>query len=188
MKSILLVLVLVCSVLVGCTDNHQAELENLKLKVKFAAPVFHAVDQNNNTFSSDKLKGKVWLASYFFTTCETVCPILNAHTKRLQEEFGSAVTFVSITTDPETDTIARLKEYATAIGAKDTIWYMLRMPEQQMREVAERGFKLMKPETPEMHSTRYVLVDKDMNIRDYFDSEDSAEMNRLRTTLRVLIK
>ncbi|MCO6466399.1 MAG: SCO family protein [Bradyrhizobiaceae bacterium] len=145
------------------------------------APSFKGVDQNGQQFTSEALKGTPWLASFFFTTCQSVCPVLNAEQRTLVNEFGNKLKFVSISTDPSVDTGATLAAYAKEYGAVPGTWWMLNIPETEMRELSTKGFLLMDPKEPEMHSTRLVAVDAEGMIQGYFDSSDSLEMQRLRT-------
>ncbi len=144
------------------------------------APEFTGTDQDGNSFTTTVLHGKPWIASFFFTSCTTVCPVLNAEKQKLSNEFGSKVLFVSVSTDPETDTGAVLKSYADRLGAKTGSWWMINMPLAEVRSVSTLGFGLMDPQEPAMHSTRLVAVGANGTIQGYFDSTDSSEMRRLR--------
>ena len=72
-------------------------------------------------FYSDVLKGKTVVVNAFFTTCTSVCPPMNRNMEKIQEVFGDRVGrdvfLVSITVDPETDTPARMKDYAQKFHA-----------------------------------------------------------------------
>ena len=72
-------------------------------------------------FYTDVLKGKTVVVNAFFTTCTSVCPPMNRSMEKIQEAFGPRVGkdvfLVSLTVDPETDTPARLKEYAAKFHA-----------------------------------------------------------------------
>ncbi len=149
-------------------------------------PEFRGIDEHGQTFDASSMKGRFWLASFFFTSCESICPALNTVQAGLQKEFGSKIRFVSITTDPENDTQEQLLAYAEKFGARKGTWMFVRMSADSMRALAVRGFTVMEPTDPSMHSTRFVLVDDSMRIRDYFDSADSSEVARLKTVLRGL--
>lgn len=149
-------------------------------------PEFRGIDEQGQTFEASSMKGRFWLASFFFTSCESICPALNTVQAGLQKEFGSKIRFVSITTDPENDTQEQLHAYAERFGARKGTWVFVRMSADSMRALALRGFTVMEPTDPSMHSTRFVLVDDSMRIRDYFDSADSSEVARLKTVLRGL--
>jgi protein SCO1/2 len=139
------------------------------------------MDQDGRMFTSKQLSGKPWLASFFFTDCSSICPMLNTEQKRLVKEFGSKLRFVSISTDPETDTGSTLHSYAQEYSAKSGTWWMLNMPIAEVRNLSTEGFGLMDPKEPSMHSTRLVAVDAEGQINGYFDSADSADLQRLRT-------
>ena len=143
------------------------------------APRFDAVDQYGRPFTSSSLEGTRWIASFFFTSCETVCPALNTVKAGIQSEHGEHVKFVSISTDPDTDTQAALATYAEAYGAIKDTWWMVRMPLDSMRAVATSGFAVMDPREPAMHSTRLIAVNADMTIAGYYDSTDSSDLAAL---------
>jgi len=143
------------------------------------APLFDAVDQYGRPFRSSDMKGTPWIASFFFTSCETVCPALNTVQAGLQSEFGDRVKFVSISTDPDTDTQEALAAYAEAYGARKDTWWMVRMPLDSMRSVATTGFAVMDPREPAMHSTRFIAVNADLSIAGYYDSTDSTDLEAL---------
>lgn len=143
------------------------------------APVFTGTDQDGRQFSSSELQGKPWLASFFFTTCQSVCPMLNAKQKELVSRFGDKMHFVSISTDPTVDTGATLAAYAKEYGAVAGTWWMLNINESEMRKLSTEGFLLMDPKEPAMHSSRLVAVDASGMIRGYYDSGDSADIQKL---------
>ncbi|HYV10805.1 MAG TPA: SCO family protein [Pyrinomonadaceae bacterium] len=72
-------------------------------------------------FYSDVLKGKTVIVNAFFTSCISVCPPMNRNMEKIQEALGDRVGrdvfLVSMTVDPETDTPARMKEYAKKFHA-----------------------------------------------------------------------
>lgn len=178
--------------LVGCEQPKEqggADASNTTVQLRGPmrdVPEFHGVDEQGRPFAATSMKGRFWLASFFFTSCESVCPALNTVQAELQREFGSTIRFVSITTDPDNDTQEQLLAYAERFGARKGTWTFVRMPTDSMRALAVRGFTVMEPTDPSMHSTRFVLVDDQMRIRDYFDSADTAEVARLKTVLRGL--
>lgn len=149
-------------------------------------PAFRGVDQSGKAFDSEQLRGKWWIGSFFFTSCETICPMINTVVTDLQKKWSSTVSFVSVTTDPENDTQKVLAAYAKEYGVRDGVWFLVRMPMDSMMVLAESGMGVMKPVTPAGHSTRLVLVDDKMQVRDYFDGTDSAEVARLETVLNSM--
>lgn len=151
-----------------------------------AVPVFHGVDQSGAAFHSEQLRGKWWIGSFFFTSCETVCPMINKVVAGLQKKWSPTVSFVSVSTDPDTDTKEVLAKYAKEYGAQKDVWFLVRMPSDSMMVLAESGMGVMKPVTPAGHSTRLVLVDENMQVRDYFDGTDSVQVARLEMLLTTI--
>jgi protein SCO1/2 len=156
------------------------------LPVLRTVSVFTGVDHKNASFSAASMKGKVWIASFFFTRCGTVCPALNTVLSGIQRDFGNKVSFVSLTSDPDYDTPAVMSEYAQQYGAKDGTWWFVTMPLDSMITVASRDLGLIEPTSPDIHSTRFVLVDSTMKVRGYYDSADTADVSKLRSVLQAL--
>lgn len=152
------------------------------------APAFELVDSNGQPFSSESLKGKVWLASFFFTSCTSVCPMVVGKMNALFESAPSQIHFVSFSVDPTNDTPAALKKYADKFDADTRRWHFLTGEQEKIREVVRNGFQVTMPESQadlDRHSVRLVLVDQSGSIRGYFDSTDEAELARLREILEV---
>lgn len=186
-----LILVLVLSIaLMSCStkqDAGRADVSSIDTLPKLrTVSAFTGVDQNNDRFDAGKMSGKVWIASFFFSRCGTVCPALNSVLAGLQRDFGDSVSFVSLTSDPEYDTPEVMKEYAQQYSAKPGVWFFVTMPLDSMISVASRDLGLVEPTAPDIHSTRFVLIDKTMTVRGFYDSADTADVSQLRTILRAL--
>ncbi len=158
-------------------------------KVK-PAPNFTGVNFDGTTFSSESLKGKVWLASFMFTSCGDICPKLNSQLSALYGEFKeySNIRFVSITVDPENDTPDVLKKYAERYGAKPNKWAFLRMPIDTVKNLSLEGFRIASLNAPLDHSKRVVLIDEEGQIRGYYDGLDTQEVDKLRIALKQMLK
>lgn len=169
----------------ACSNDDVSRIEQQGMPKK-SAPVFSGTDQHGNEFRSEDLKGQAWIASFFFTSCQGVCPKLNNVQAGLQKESGDKLKFVSISTDPDNDSVSVLREYAQRFGAIYGTWWMIRMPIDSVRYVSSKGFALMDPREPAMHSTRFAAVDEEMNIVGYFDSEDSTDVTRLKSWINSL--
>lgn len=167
------------------------------------APSFEMVDQDGQPFASDKLRGKVWVGGFFFTSCPMICPQMNKRLAELQaevESYGDELAdarLVSISIDPETDRPPRLKEYAQSFGAKDGRWHFLTHPEADRDAVWEmvgvEGFKMTLHATPDdprgnviEHSPRFLLIGRDGMVRNSYDSRDDEAMTRLLHDLRAV--
>lgn len=181
----LFVLAMTSTIFLGCSANEQADsvtegMNRTIATVSIPAPVFSGIDQSGSEFTSTSLRGSKWIASFFFTACQTVCPRLNAKQKDLIREFNGKVKLVSISTDPVNDNGEVLAEYARSYNAMPGSWWMITMPEESMHEVSKVGFAVIDPKEPSMHTTRLVAVDENMTIKGYYDSEEPSDIELLK--------
>jgi len=154
-------------------------------------PPFSLQDQTNQPFSSDHLKGKIWVADFFLTSCQGACPVMSSNIAKLQTAFkgDDRVRFVSFSVDPETDTPTVLADYSKSHTSDPAQWKFLTGPIDQIHFMAGvDGLKVGVPETPMAHSRRFVLIDADANIRGYYDGMDEADVLRCENDLRLLLR
>lgn len=159
------------------------------LPAYFEAPAFTLTAQNGELFDSSRLKGKVWVAAFVYSTCKTSCPMLGAQMRRLYSAMpdGGAFNLVSISVDPVRDTPEVLAKYARDLGVSDSRWVFLTGQVPYIKEIVTHGFKLAaEPGKPSaqgdiLHSSKLVLVDGKGVIRGYYDGtlrESADEIKR----------
>ncbi|HWP24416.1 MAG TPA: SCO family protein [Candidatus Binatia bacterium] len=125
------------------TLAHVPEAPKLALKTASAVNVkasdFVLLDQDNRRFDTAKLRGKVVVLNFIFTTCTDVCPIFTANLatlqRKLNDRYGDGLFFLSVTTDPEIDSAKVLKAYAGRYGADLKNWAFLTGPETDLKPV-----------------------------------------------------
>jgi protein SCO1/2 len=154
-----------------------------------ALPAFELTDASGRPFGSRELAGRVWIASFVFTRCETVCPRVTARMARIQDRargLEPAVHLVSFSVDPEHDTPARLAEYARGHRANPRMWTFLTGPLGAVQETVEKGLRVsMGREAGDpspsaiSHGTHLVLVDGASRIRGYYDPEAPDAVDRV---------
>lgn len=156
----------------------------------YPVPAFSLTNAQGDTTTAESLKGKVWVAMFFFTSCAGPCPIMSAGMAEVakQIEATAPVRFVSITVDPETDTPERLREYGARYGADFNRWYFLTGQVDAIAKLALEGFKLGSVDEPIMHSDRFVLVDGAGNIRGYFPGTEAEGITQLVNAIHTLLK
>ncbi|MGB0789482.1 MAG: SCO family protein, partial [Marinirhabdus sp.] len=95
-----------------------------------AVPQFRFTDQNGETVTNKTYEGKIYIAEFFFTTCPSICPIMNKNMVKVQNEFygNPNIGFASFTIDPAYDTPSVLKQYAKAYGIVNPNWHLLTGP------------------------------------------------------------
>ena len=144
------------------------------------------------------LKGKVFVAEYFFTTCQTICPKMNDQMQRVQAAFKNESQFsiLSFTVNPEVDTIAQLKRYADEHGAIAGKWHFLTGNKEKLYETARKSFFLLKKSEVEnqgdvgtdfIHTNNFVLIDKQLRIRGYYDGTNPKEVDKLMEDARLIL-
>ncbi len=150
-------------------------------------PEFSLTERNGSPIGLDALRGSVWVADFIFTYCAGPCPIMSQRMKELQDalegERLGEVRCVSFTLDPVRDTPEILKVYADDYRADADRWLFLTGDKQQVFDLTLKGFKLaVQDETeadPIIHSTRFVLVDREGRIRGYYEAITDDEMQDL---------
>jgi protein SCO1 len=159
-----------------------------------AAPALAGKNLTGRAFQSGELKGSVWVAYFFFTSCAGPCPAMNKRVEDLQTALPQAlVKFVGISVDPDTDDAPTLAAYAQRFHADTTRWFMLNMPEDSVKTAAVNGFLFAQgamnngPDDPNLHSTRFALVDKQGQIRGYYDGMDDEAIKKLRADCTELL-
>ncbi len=148
---------------------------------------FTLTNRMGQPFSASQLKGKVWVASFFFASCPTTCTKQNQAVAALVEEFAPrGVKFVSITCDPENDTPEALQEYASKLQAKPDEWFFLTGDMTHIRQIGADAFHLFV--APQTHSNRLMLIDKWGNLRGRFDWQDPRELESLKKKIKKLLR
>lgn len=148
---------------------------------------FKLTDSNNRTFDSNQMKGKVWVANFFFSNCTGACPKLLGGVKELRQQLGDRdVSFVSISNDPQSDTPKVLKEYATKYRA-DSDWHFLTGKELiQIRAIGSEFFNV-NAGFGETHSEKLIVVDKWGKVRGQFKYDDKDDLIKMRLLLDELL-
>lgn len=160
-----------------------------------AVPEFSLVERSGKRIGLEQLRGTIWIADFIYTTCEDTCPMQTAEMARLQQELGpqGTVKLLSFSVDPEKDTPAVLSEYAARYGADAERWLFLTGSKDEIINLVQRGFRLSAVTSALddgviLHSPRFVLIDREAQIRGYYDSRDADALRRLRKDLAVLAK
>lgn len=148
-------------------------------------PNFQFTAQDGSTVTNADLKGKVWVANFIFTRCLGPCPIMTSRMAELNQRLGAKtgdVNLVSFTVDPEHDTPEVLKTYGEKAGARPEKWKFVTGPKDKIEDTVVKGFLQPLSKDKEgmpMHSTRFVLVDKDGWIRGFQDGNDPEVVQKL---------
>ncbi len=163
------------------------------------APSFELTERSGRIVNSKELSGKIWLASFTFTRCLGVCPVMNARAKQLQDAIlampgAEDVVLVSFTVDPDNDTPEVLAAKAKQMDADVNRWLWLHGPRDKVWSIAGKGFKLAveedpgNPDMPIAHSSKFVIVDRNGQIHGYYDSLDPKVVETVLAELRLMLE
>jgi protein SCO1 len=162
-----------------------------------SVPQFSLVERSGKTTTLADLRGSIWIADFIYTTCQDTCPMQTAEMAQLQEEWKDreGLKLVSFSVDPEKDTTAVLSRYADRYKADGQRWLFLTGAKEEISRLVQAGFRLSAVALPGdgnvgsviMHSPRFVLIDKQAEIRGYYDSRDPQALQRLKADVETLI-
>ncbi|MGB1043072.1 MAG: SCO family protein [Tenacibaculum sp.] len=147
-------------------------------------PDFEFINQDGKTITNKHYDGKVYVVEFFFATCPTICPIMNAKMVDVQNKFMGNPNFgiASFSITPDIDTPEQLKAYAKRNGINHKNWHLLTgKSEETVYNLSNQGFKLFvgKGEVSHggfEHSGLFALVDKDGYIRSRYDEHGNPLM------------
>jgi protein SCO1/2 len=182
-----LVTVILLSIL-AFSCNRASNLETF-----YPVPDFSLTDQTDKPVTLHELIGRVWVADFIFTNCGGTCPVMTEKMRKLQETLPANIRLVSFTVDPAHDTSKALAAYAAEHGATRERWLFLTGDKQALYDICIKGFKLPlqddegTPLEPITHSTRFVLVDKEGQIRGYYSGTEEEDLKRLAAAAKGLL-
>lgn len=175
-------LVTIIAVISGAFLFSQLKPATTPLPVYGSVANFALTNQRGQPVTLARLRGKVWLADIIFTRCPGPCARMTKQMKELQDALpaASAAELVSLTTDADFDTPPVLQKYAERFGAQPGNWHFLTGDKRAIANLAIDSLKLTALEKPAIertspedlfvHSTIFVLVDKQARLRAVFDT------------------
>jgi len=156
-------------------------------------PDFKFVSQKGETITQRELDGNIYVANFIFTSCEGICKKMTSQMTRVQDKFRNdpTVKIVSYTVDPERDSVEALQQYADLYNADPNKWYFLTGDKKEIYDLAQHGYLLPVQESNDgtvdfVHSEKFILVDRNKNVRGIYDGTDQKEVDRLITEITVL--
>ena len=153
---------------------------------------FILTNQNGKEITQADYKDKIYVADFFFTTCQDICPLMTKNMYELQEELknDNEILLLSHTVIPEVDTVKRLKEYAIENNVDDSKWNLVTGDKKQIYELARKSYLAVEDsnfnEFDMIHTENFMLIDKEKQIRGFYDGTNSEEINRLLKDIEIL--
>ncbi|MFM8592229.1 MAG: SCO family protein [Sphingomonadales bacterium] len=155
--------------------------------VSYVRP-FRFMTQDSNAFTQQDVQGKVYVASYFFTTCKGICPKMNNYLKEVYEALHANPDFLllSHTCDPETDSVAQLKKYADSLAIDTKKWVFLTGRKDSLYYAARISYTIDDPannltsiEDDFLHTQFWALVDRNGDVKKIYDGLKESEVKQL---------
>ena len=156
---------------------------------------FSLINQNGKTVTQDTYNDKIYIADFFFTTCQTICPIMTDHMVILQNKLkhDPDVMLLSHTVTPKIDSVAQLKKYALKKGVLDTKWNLVTGDKKEIYELARKSYLAVKSygdggDYDMIHTENFILVDQKKRIRGYYDGTREEDIELLLNDIDILKK
>jgi len=156
---------------------------------------FRLINQNGETITQEDYKDKIYVADFFFTTCQTICPVMTKNMAEVQKKImlDDEIMLLSHTVTPEIDTVAQLKRYAIEKGVNDAKWNLVTGDKKQIYELARKSYLAVKDDGDGgpydmIHTENFMLIDKKRQIRGFYDGTNPEEIKRLMDDIETLKK
>ncbi|GGH06046.1 SCO family protein [Mucilaginibacter phyllosphaerae] len=156
-------------------------------------PDFKFVNQYGDTITQKSLKGDIYVADFFFTTCPSICPVMHRNMLNVYKEFKNVPDFkiISHTIDPKHDSVAVMKKYADKLGISGNSWWLLQGNKEDTYNLGQKNYLVAVKQddgTPGgyVHQGWFVLVDKKSRIRGYYDGTDEKQVAKMIADIKIL--
>ena len=156
---------------------------------------FSLINQNGKTVTQDTYNNKIYIADFFFTTCQTICPIMTDHMVILQNKLklDPDIMLLSHTVTPEIDSVAQLKKYALNKRVLDSKWNLVTGDKKEIYQLARKSYLAVKSngdggEYDMIHTENFILVDQKKRIRGYYDGTLEEDIESLLNDIDILKK
>lgn len=191
----------VCLLLAACKNNVEPMLLPVfgEKKLGNKDTIYHTVNdfaftnQYGETITIATVKNKIYVADFFFATCQSICPEMSKNLASVQKEFENDNSFLilSHSVNPKHDSVEVLNDYGKVYGAKKNKWHFLTGNKKQIYDLAKNSYLVNAfeddgSEEGFLHSELFLLVDKQGRIRGMYDGTDNASITKLIADIKLL--
>jgi protein SCO1/2 len=156
---------------------------------------FAFTNQNGKKITQEDYKGKIYVADFFFTTCQSICPKMTKNMAWLQQQIKSMpnVMLLSHSVTPDIDTVPVLKAYADEQGAIDGKWNLVTGDKKDIYYIARKSYLAVKTTTSSelydmVHTENFILVDKKGRIRGFYDGTNLDKADKDAKNVKQLLE
>ncbi len=154
---------------------------------------FNLTNQIGQVVNQNTTKNKIYIANFFFASCQSICPMMSNQLQEVQKAFlaDDSVLILSHSVNPLHDTVAVLSNYGDTYGAKTNKWHLLTGNKKQIYDLAKTSYLVNALEddgSPEgfLHSELFLLIDKKARIRGMYDGTNTSEVKKLIEDVKLL--
>lgn len=154
---------------------------------------FSLINQNGDTITQLNYQNKIYVADFFFTRCQTICPIMTTNMAELQKFYknDTNVLFLSHSVTPVIDSISVLRAYADKKGVIDSKWNLVTGDKKQIYDLARKSYFAVIDEGDGgvqdfIHTEQFVLIDKKRRIRGFYDGTKKNDILKIEKDIRIL--
>lgn len=151
-------------------------------------------NQLGQKVSLDDLKGKIIVLNFFFTRCPSICPGLARNMKKLQDAFKKnpeIVQFISISVDPQHDSVPRLRKFADKFEANHDSWWFVTGDKKAINDFAYSEIKASiadaEVDTAFIHTENFFLLDSSRIVRGWYNGFDTTALSMLARDIPTLM-
>ncbi|TVQ81803.1 MAG: SCO family protein [Flavobacteriales bacterium] len=160
---------------------------------------FSLIDHLGQRVDSNIVSGKVRVVEFFFTTCPSICRIMNQELQKVQQAFSgdTRLMILSHTVMPEVDDVATLAQYAVDHDIDAVNWRLLTGEKDEIYRLARRSY-FVAPDPDNdypaidghdfIHTENIALIDPNGRIRGFYDGTDAEEMSQLIEDIAILFE
>ncbi len=163
------------------------------LKKNHTIADFELTNQNGEKITNKTYEGKIYIADFFFTRCQTICISMAYNMSELQEYYKNDddIMFLSHSVTPIIDSVSVLKDYAIKKGVIDEKWNITTGPKTHIYDLARKNYFAVLDEgngdeNDFIHTEQFVLIDKERRIRGFYDGTEKEDMKKIKKDLIIL--
>ncbi|AEW86470.1 SCO family protein [Flavobacterium columnare] len=160
---------------------------------KHLIPPFSFTNQDGKTVTQKDYEGKIYVADFFFTSCQTICPLMTNNMSWLQDKIKNnpKVMLLSHSVTPDIDSVPVLKKYALEKGAISGKWNLVTGNKKDIYYIARKSYLAVKTGKPEelydmVHTENFVLIDQKKRVRGFYDGTKREEVEKLLIDIEFL--
>lgn len=156
---------------------------------------FSYLNQDSVRISDHDFEGKIYVADFFFTSCNTICPIMHRNMLKVYEKFkkNQEVKILSHSIDAKYDVPSRLKKYADKLGIEGNRWEFVHGSGDSIYNVSAKNYLVAAYEDKSdaqgfVHQGWFILVDKAKRLRGAYDGTKADQVELLMEDMQILLK